>query len=55
MSHLGAAVSANSFVDLINHNGDVLKTLTEPVETPSFDLLKLLVTPSGCSSAGIKC
>lgn len=54
LSHLGAVVPANSFIDLIDYDRHVLKTLTEEVQALGSDLLKLLITLPGCFSAGFK-
>ncbi len=52
--HLGAAVPAYSFIDLIDDDRHMLKTLAEEVEALSFDLRKLLTAFSGCFGADIK-
>lgn len=54
MLHLGAAVPAYSFVDLINYDRHMFKTLAEEVEALGFDLRELLIAFSGCFGAGIK-
>lgn len=52
--HLGAAVPAHSFIDLIDHDGHVFKALAEEVEALGFDVLELLAAFSGFFGAGIK-
>ncbi len=53
--HLGAAVPAYSFIDLVEYDGHMFKAAAEELEALRFDLLKLLNAYSGCSRAGIKC
>lgn len=52
--HLGAAVPANSLIDLIYYDSHVFKALAEAVEALGFHLLKLLTALPGCSGAGIE-
>lgn len=52
--HLGAAVPANSLIDLIYYDSHVFKALAEAVEAPRFHLLELLTALPGCSGAGIE-
>lgn len=47
LPHLGAAVLAYSFIDLIDYDCHVFKALVEEVGALGFDLFKLLATFSG--------
>lgn len=52
--HLGAAVPAQSFIDLINYNGHMFEAAAKEVHALGFDLLELLAAFSGCSGADIE-
>lgn len=52
--HLGAAVPAYSFIDLIDYDRHVFKALAEAVGALGFHLLKLLTAFPGCFGAGIE-
>lgn len=52
--HLGAAVPAQSFIDLIDYDRHVSKAPAEAVHALGFDLLKLLAAFSGCPGADIE-
>ena len=54
LSHLGAAVPAYSFIDLIDYNRHMFKALAEELEALVSDLLEVLVAFSGYSRADIK-
>lgn len=52
--HLGAAVPAYSFINLIDYDRHMFKALVEEVEALGFHLLKLLTAFPGCFGAGIE-
>lgn len=54
MQHLGTAVPAQPFIDLINHHRDVLEALVEALTALEFHLFKLLTALPHNSGAGIK-
>lgn len=53
--HLGAGISAEFLVDLVDNDGNVFKALAEEMEAFGLHLLKLLIALLGGDCAYIEC